>query len=365
MAVERFRREAQVLSRLSHPHICAIHDVGEEEGVAFLVMEHLEGETLAERLESGALPLEQALEYGHQIATALDEAHSKGIVHRDLKPGNIMSRARREGLDSAWPARPDSTPAASRHPQLRPHRPGVAGTVPYMAPGNSDGADARTDIFAFGIVPTRWSSRGLQGQQLGQHHGRDPGLGPERLSSVGRWRHRCSTASFDAVAGRRSVGRRLVISAEPAHQNGGCSLGYRPLANGAGPPGCSRAGLGTESPRSCSRRPQQPGLKAPTFRRLTYRRNITCSFHARGDSVVFSASTAADGLFLGRGKQLARPLGLTNARSFRFRARRHGSAARRSVGVPNVGPGPRRGVPGAPAGRPGCGLTRTPVNSPS
>ena len=86
----RFEREARAISSLSHPHICHLYDVGEQEGTQYLVMEFLEGETLAARLEKGALPLKQALEYGIQIAEALDKAHKSGIVHRDLKPGNIM-----------------------------------------------------------------------------------------------------------------------------------------------------------------------------------------------------------------------------------------------------------------------------------
>src|SRR5207248_10614022 len=86
----RFEREAKAISSLSHPHICTLHDVGHQDGIDFLVMEYLEGETLADRLEKGALPLKQALEYGIQVAEALEKAHKSGIVHRDLKPGNIM-----------------------------------------------------------------------------------------------------------------------------------------------------------------------------------------------------------------------------------------------------------------------------------
>ena len=86
----RFEREARTISKLNHPHICTLHDVGRENGVDFLVMEHIEGETLAERIGKGALPLDQALQYGIEIADALDKAHRQGVVHRDLKPGNIM-----------------------------------------------------------------------------------------------------------------------------------------------------------------------------------------------------------------------------------------------------------------------------------
>src|SRR5450759_307142 len=87
---QRFEREAKTISQLSHPHICALYDVGNQDGVEYLVMEFLEGETLADRLAKGALPLEQTLRYGAEIADALDKAHRQGIVHRDLKPGNVM-----------------------------------------------------------------------------------------------------------------------------------------------------------------------------------------------------------------------------------------------------------------------------------
>src|SRR5262250_1127295 len=90
---QRFDREAKTISGLNHPNICTLHDVGSQDGVDYLVMECVEGETLAKRLEKGPLPLEQVLKYGAQLADALDKAHRAGIVHRDLKPGNIMLTA--------------------------------------------------------------------------------------------------------------------------------------------------------------------------------------------------------------------------------------------------------------------------------
>src|SRR5579864_1161260 len=87
---QRFEREAKTISSLNHPHICVLHDIGSQDGIDYLVMECVEGETLAKRLEKGPLPLEQVLKYGMQIADALDKAHRSGVVHRDLKPGNIM-----------------------------------------------------------------------------------------------------------------------------------------------------------------------------------------------------------------------------------------------------------------------------------
>ena len=88
---ERFEREARAVSSLNHPHICTLYDVGRHEGIDFLVMEHIEGETLATRLARGPLPLEQALKLASEVADALDKAHRQGVVHRDLKPANIMA----------------------------------------------------------------------------------------------------------------------------------------------------------------------------------------------------------------------------------------------------------------------------------
>src|SRR5215475_2298675 len=87
---QRFEREAKVISRLNHPHICVLHDIGQQDGIDYLVMEYLEGETLAARLKRGALPPDQAFRYAIDIADALDKAHRQGVTHRDLKPGNIM-----------------------------------------------------------------------------------------------------------------------------------------------------------------------------------------------------------------------------------------------------------------------------------
>src|SRR6202171_2638282 len=87
---ERFEHEARTVASLNHPHICTLYDVGHQDGTDYLVMEYLEGETLAQRLLKGALPLEQVLQFAIEIADALDKAHRKGVTHRDLKPGNIM-----------------------------------------------------------------------------------------------------------------------------------------------------------------------------------------------------------------------------------------------------------------------------------
>ncbi len=157
----RFEREARTASGLNHPHICVLHDVGEHEGVHFLVMEHLEGETLAERLARGPLPAEEVLRCAVQIADALDKAHRRGIVHRDLKPANIMmtksgAKLLDFGLARAAPQAPASTGLTASPTMTRPltaegH---IIGTFQYMAPEQLEAkeADARTDIFALGAV---------------------------------------------------------------------------------------------------------------------------------------------------------------------------------------------------------------------
>ena len=100
---QRFEREAKTLSSLNHPHICTLHDIGSQDGVDFLVMEYLEGDILAQRLEKGALPLDQALHVAIEIADALDKAHRQGITHRDLKPGNIMlTKTASSSSTSGW-----------------------------------------------------------------------------------------------------------------------------------------------------------------------------------------------------------------------------------------------------------------------
>jgi serine/threonine protein kinase len=158
---QRFEREAKTISQLSHPHICALYDVGNQDGVEYLVMEYLEGETLAERLLRGALPTEQTLRYGIEIADALDKAHRQGIVHRDLKPGNVMlTKSGVKLLDFGLAKAVQPAASASPLTSLPTQAPAltaegmILGTFQYMAPEQLEGreADARTDIFAFGAV---------------------------------------------------------------------------------------------------------------------------------------------------------------------------------------------------------------------
>jgi Tol biopolymer transport system component/predicted Ser/Thr protein kinase len=163
---QRFEREARAISSLSHAHICALYDVGHQDGVDFLVMEYLEGETLAERLAKGPLPVEQILRNGIEIAEALEKAHRQGIIHRDLKPGNIMlTRAGVKLLDFGLAKTAAATPGPDLGAlstlatdavggQALTTEGTLLGTFQYMAPEQLEGkeADARTDLFAFGSV---------------------------------------------------------------------------------------------------------------------------------------------------------------------------------------------------------------------
>jgi len=157
----RFEREARAISQLNHPHICTLYDIGHQEGIDYLVMELLDGETLARRLEKGPLPVAEVLRYGVEIAHALDAAHRSGIVHRDLKPGNIMltkagAKLMDFGLARATGLAPLSgtlteSPTVSRALTAEGT---IVGTFQYMAPEQLEGkeADARSDIWALGCV---------------------------------------------------------------------------------------------------------------------------------------------------------------------------------------------------------------------
>jgi serine/threonine protein kinase len=166
---QRFEREARAVSSLNHPHICALYDVGNQDGIEYLVMEYIEGETLAKRLESGPLATTDLLRYAIEVADALDRAHRQGVIHRDLKPGNIMlTKSGAKLLDfglakaTAPPLAGDfsSSPTVSRpligkaQTDALTAQGTIVGTYQYMSPEQLEGgeADARSDIFSFGSV---------------------------------------------------------------------------------------------------------------------------------------------------------------------------------------------------------------------
>src|SRR6516162_6741365 len=158
---QRLEREARAISSLNHPNICHLYDIGSQDGADFLVMEVVEGQTLADRLRGGALPLPEIYKIGIEIADALDSAHRKGITHRDLKPGNIMlTQSGAKLLDFGLAKlRQDAGSPVSGLTTTQGDLSGqgaILGTLQYMAPeqveGQDDQLDARTDIFAFGAV---------------------------------------------------------------------------------------------------------------------------------------------------------------------------------------------------------------------
>jgi serine/threonine protein kinase len=157
----RFEREARAISSLNHPHICVLHDFGHQDGTDYIVMELVEGETLADRLKRGRLPLPQALQSATEIARALDAAHRRGVIHRDLKPGNVMlTKTGAKLLDFglakpsvlARPHDPLSAVPTREHPLTTAGS--LVGTFPYMSPEQLEGkeADVRVDVWALGCI---------------------------------------------------------------------------------------------------------------------------------------------------------------------------------------------------------------------
>jgi protein kinase-like protein len=186
---ERFDREVRAISALNHPHICTLYDVGEN----YLVMELLEGETLADRLAKGALPLDQVIRYGVEIAEALEKAHKAGVVHRDLKPGNIMLTKSGAKLLDFGLAKPEPIATSELSTAMRPltEEGTIVGTFQYMAPEQIEGkkVDHRADIWALGcllyeMVTARRAFGGSTRASLAGAILRDEPVAPSRLQSI-------------------------------------------------------------------------------------------------------------------------------------------------------------------------------------
>ncbi|NNE09544.1 MAG: serine/threonine protein kinase, partial [Gemmatimonadetes bacterium] len=158
---QRFEREARAISKLSHPHVCQLYDIGHESGISYLVMEYLEGETLAQRLAKGPIPLAETLKYGAQIAEALEAAHREGILHRDMKPGNVvLTKAGAKLLDfglaknASMAGNAEDLSASPTLTSPLTTEGTIVGTYQYIAPEVLEGhaADKRSDIFGFGAM---------------------------------------------------------------------------------------------------------------------------------------------------------------------------------------------------------------------
>lgn len=169
---QRLEREARTISKLIHPHICTLYDIGHQQGTDFLVMEYAEGETLEKRLQRGSLPIDQLLKIGIEIADALNKAHGQGIVHRDLKPSNIMlTKAGAKLVDFGLAKlRQQPSPATVALAEMTAETRNLTaegmlvGTFQYMAPEQLEGqeVDARTDVFALDVrLKTVAAARGV------------------------------------------------------------------------------------------------------------------------------------------------------------------------------------------------------------
>ncbi len=206
---QRFRRETRAISSLNHPHICASYDVGEQDDVAFLVMEYLEGETLAARLLRGPLPRDEVLQRATEIASALDHAHRLGIVHRDLKPSNVMLTATGAklldfGLAKVHqPGFPLSSATGTMPGAAATAEGSIVGTVQYMAPGAAGRqgrrrTDGRLRVRRAGVRDGHWPE-GVQWQQPGQSDRADP---PRRCTAHLGVRSACCRPALDHVVAR-------------------------------------------------------------------------------------------------------------------------------------------------------------------
>jgi serine/threonine protein kinase len=269
----RFEREAKTVSSLNHPHICTLHDIGREGDTDYLVMELIEGETLATRLAKGALPTSEVLKLGEQVADALDRAHRAGVVHRDLKPGNVMltrsgaklmdfGLARATGLAAA-PGSGVSIEALTQSPTMAQPLTAegtIVGTFQYMSPEQLEGkeADARSDLWALGCVLYEMATgrRAFEGKSqaslIGAIMNTDPQpvsqLAPMAPPALDRLVKACLAKDpADRVQSAHDVKLQLAWLAD------GAMSPPRPLAL---PRRAGRGGRGGDSPPS--RRPRRP-----------------------------------------------------------------------------------------------------------
>ena len=364
--VERFRHEARAIARITHPNICTLHDVGDDGSAIFLVMEYVEGATLARRLEDGPLPLPLALRTAIQIADALDHAHRHGVVHRDLKPGNIMLT--RDGVKlldfglAKLKERDELVPTDATESGLTDAGT-IVGTVPYMAPEQIEGheVDARTDIFSFGVVLYEMASRAptVRGRQPRLAHGghrrgrtADAVLAAAADTSLARTADlplpregpRRSMADGARPGGRVAVDCRGRFGSQPRQRAGLTRWPRRAALWGAVAGAVLTAAVLAATVPSMWPRPA-----IAEFRQVTYRRGAVSSarFTPDGQSFVYSASWEGQpyAAFLGRPESPdVRDLQLADARILSIS--RAGDMAM-LFGPQNIAAGVRRAHAGA------------------
>ncbi len=342
----RFEREARAISRVSHPNICALHDIGYQDGLAYLVMEYLEGDTLARRLERGALQLNEALSIAIQISEALDAAHTSGVIHRDLKPSNVMLTSSGVklldfGLAKLRHVEADLNVPASTQSGLLTEDGAVLGTYPYMAPEQIAGGhvDARADIFALGVVmhemvsgtrpfdaPTR---AGLAAAILTREPPRLSSLCPAVQPALDRVVQRCLAKDPEARwQTARDLASELRWITDESEGRGRDDRGtrrdhpqqHRRLAVAG--IGSTAAGLIVGAVAVWSL--VASGLigrntPIPRFTQVTFRAGTISSarFAPDGDTIIYSAAWNGQPyqLFMShRGSAESRPLGVTNAK---------------------------------------------------
>jgi hypothetical protein len=334
--VERFRNEALAIARITHPNICTLHDVGEDGSAIFLVMEYVDGTTLARRLEDGVLPLPLALRVAIQIAGALDHAHRHGVVHRDLKPANIMLT--RDGVKlldfglAKLKERDEQVPIDATRSERLTEDGAIVGTVPYMAPEQIEGrdVDARTDIFSFGVVlfemvsgrrPFAGDSRAsLMAAIVTAEPPPLSSLQPQAPASLERLILRCLAKDpDDRWQTARDLAAELRWIAEAGSSTTTAASGITRPPRRAALWGAVAGATLTAAVVAATVPSMWPRPVVPEYQAVTYRRGVVSSarFTPDGQSFVYSASW--EGLpyaaFLGRpGSPDARDLQLQDAR---------------------------------------------------
>ena len=318
--VERFRHEARVIARITHPNICTLHDVGVDGSAIFLVMEYVDGATLSRRLEDGPLPLSLALRTAIQIADALDHAHRHDVVHRDLKPGNIMlTRDSVKLLDfglAKLKERDEQVPTDVTKSALTDEGT-IVGTVPYMAPEQIEGheVDARTDIFSFGVVlyemvcgrrPFAGDSRAsLMAAIVAAEPPTLSSLQPRTPASLERLILRCLAKDpDDRWQTARDLAAELRWIGEPGSSASTAAHGLTRRPRRAAVWGAIAAAVLTATAFAAMVPSMWPRPVVAEFRQVTYRKGAVSSarFTPDGQSFVYSASWEGQpyAAFLGR-----------------------------------------------------------------